>query len=380
MNKVLINGLLLNKELSGVQYYIKNLLDEYGRMSSSELEFSALLTSHYQKNIINNKNLRVETLNLENKNRIKRILFEHFRLSKLFIKKYDLLHAPGYILPYNWKKASVLTVHDLIALDYPQYCQNETVTYFKILLADSIKKATKIIAVSNKVKADILHRFDIKEEKIHVIYHGISERFKRLSANNKITDSIREKYNLPKKYILFVGNIEPKKNLVNLINAFYKLKNKNEIEHKLVIVGKKGWKDKFVYKSVSKLKIDRELKFIGYIPEEDLPAIYSMADLFVFPSLYEGFGIPPLEAMSCEVPVLISNRGALPEITGGSCMQVDPYNIEEIANQIYKLLTDKKMSERLVEEGKEWVKRFSWKTTALETLKVYKEAIYIYNR
>lgn len=375
MNKILINALLLNEKLSGVQYYIKNLLSEFESIKSSDLKCSTLLSSDYQKEI-NFNGVNIETPTIDTKNRINRLLYEHVMLSKLFSNRYDVLHAPGYILPYFWKKASVLTVHDLIALDYPQLCQNETVLYFKTLLPYSIKKASKVIAVSNTVKADILRRFDIEEEKISVIYHGINKQFKKIYPNNQKTEGVRIKYNLPNKYILFVGNIEPKKNLLNLINAFNKLKREKRIEHKLVIVGKKGWKYKPIFENISKLKIDNELIFTGYIPEEDLPTVYSMADLFVFPSLYEGFGIPPLEAMACEVPVMVSNSGSLPEITGGKCLQVDPFNIEEIASGIHKSLTDTGLRDKSILEGKKWVKQYSWEKSAKETLKVYEEAIH----
>ena len=374
MKNILINGLLLNGKLSGVQYYIKNLLDEYDKIQNSKYNIRTLLTSQNKENIISGY-LNIENFSISAKNRIKRIIFEHFMLPKLYAANNELLHAPGYILPFFWKKASVLTVHDLIALDYPLLCQSETAFYFKLLLPYSIKKATRIIAVSNKVKEDILNSFDIEEEKIHVVYHGISKQFKRIPSNNQITKRVSKKSNLPRKYILFACNIEPKKNLFNLIKAFQKLKTNEEIEHQLVIVGKKGWKYKSFFKKIMELKIEKNIIFTGYIPEEDLPAIYSMADLFVFPSLYEGFGIPPLEAMACEVPVIVSDKGALPEITGGKCKQVDPYNINEMAKGIFKLITDSNLRERSIQEGKKWVKQFSLEKAAIETLRVYEEAI-----
>ena len=143
---------------------------------------------------------------------------------------------------------------------------------------------------------------------------------------------------------------------------------------KLVIAGQKGWKYSPVLDAITRLGISNEILLIGYVPEEDLPGIYSMADAFVFPSLYEGFGIPPLEAMACETPVLVSDKGALPEITGGRCLQVDPFDVNEIAKGMYQLLTDDNLRNKSIINGKEWVKQFSWEKAAKETLGVYEQA------
>lgn len=136
-----------------------------------------------------------------------------------------------------------------------------------------------------------------------------------------------------------------------------------------------GWKYKGILDTIDRLKINREVIFPGYIPASDLPVIYSKADLFAFPSLYEGFGIPPLEAMACEVAVLTSNKGAVPEITGGRCLQVDPYQVNEIAHGMHKIITDQSLKQKLISDGKEWVKRFSWEIAAKETLNVYEQSI-----
>ena len=182
---------------------------------------------------------------------------------------------------------------------------------------------------------------------------------------------------MPEKYILFVGNIEGKKNLTRLLLAFNELINQNKIEHKLVLVGKKGWKNKSVYKTISKYNLKPYILFTGYVPKKDLPAIYSMSDLFVFPSIYEGFGIPPLEAMACGIPVIVSNQGASPEICGDACLLVNPYDIHEMAKSIEILLNNKELRQNKINLGLERVKQFNWEKTAKETLKIYEEAINI---
>lgn len=358
MRKILLNGLQLSDYNTGVQYYTKNL---YDGLESTNLKG------------VNIRLLRSQDLGpvVNYNNRVKRIFVENFSLLKLLRKNnFDLYHSPNYILPFFCNFPSVLTIHDLITLDYPDFCQTESVVYFRLSLSRSVKQASKIIAVSQTVKNDILRHFDIPEDKIKVIYHGLNPIFKK-----SIDESILKKHLLPGKYILFVGNIEPKKNLNRLIRAFDQLKKNTEMPHKLVIVGKKGWKYKSIFKTISELKIAKEIVFCGYVPEGDLPVIYSMADLFVFPSLYEGFGFPPLEAMACGVPVLASTKGALPEITGGNCLLVDPYQVDEIANGMHKILTDHSLKQKLISDGNKWVKQFSWEKAAKETLSVYEQTI-----
>jgi glycosyltransferase involved in cell wall biosynthesis len=369
MSKVLINGLLLNDQFAGVQYYIENLFNAFSSTNKS-LDVDILLTKNYKGNIKTNDISKIDIAG-----RSQRIIFENLMLPKYYKQaNYQLYHSPGYILPYFWKYPSVVTIHDLIALNYPEFCQTESTFYFKFFLPHSIKKATQIIAVSNKVKEDILNQFNILPDRINVIYHGINKCFKKIHSENELS-RVRLKYNLSERFILFVGNIEPKKNLLRLIKAFYQLKKHSEFKHKLIIVGKNGWKYNSVYNTIEKLRISDEIKFTGYVEEGDLPAIYSLADAFVFPSMYEGFGIPPLEAMACETPVLVSKQGALIETTGGRCLQVDAYNIDDIAKGINTLLTDENLRKRTIEDGKKWIKPFTWERAADLTMKVYEKIL-----
>jgi len=358
MQKILINGLQLGDQNSGVQYYTQNLYHEFMRRNKDDFDFQLMRSP-----VTGFRSLKI--------NRFKRILVENFSLPAYFRKyHFDLYHSPNYVLPYFTDIPSVLTIHDLLTLDHPELCQTESALYFKFFLPPSAKKAIRIIAVSNTVKKDILRHFWIPQEKVRVIYHGVNPVFKR-----SLDEAVLKKYHLPDRYILFVGNLEPKKNLERLIRAFDLLKRNTDIPHKLVLAGKKGWKYQSVFDTVAGLKINSEVIFTGYVPLEDLPAIYSMADLFAFPSLYEGFGIPPLEAMACEVPVLVSDKGALPEITGGACLQVDPFNVNGIAQGMYLLLADTHFRNKSVRSGKEWASRFTWENAAGETLKIYEQAI-----
>jgi glycosyltransferase involved in cell wall biosynthesis len=365
--KVLINGLQVGKNNSGVQYYTKHLYNAIKKLNPVNLEVQL-----YKQNT----NPRfpsflspVSRLLTPSKIRLSRILNENLRLPKYLTRNsLDLYHSPNYVLPFFLKSPSLVTIHDLITLDYPKLCKWESVLYFKLALPRSIKKANKIVTVSEKTKTDIQTRFKIPNEKIVVTHLGISSIFRKT-----VDKEVLSYYSITDKYILFVGNIEPKKNLVRLLQAYNKLNLSKNLTHKLVISGRKGWKCKKVFSTVKKLKLQESVIFTGYVPENDLPVLYSMADLFVFPSIYEGFGIPPLEAMACEVPILTSNTGALPETTGGNCLLVNPYNVNEIADGIHKLLVNEKLRKYYIEKGRNWVKQFTWERTAKKTLQVYNQ-------
>ncbi len=358
MNKILINGLQLDSKNTGVQYYAQNLYQEMCKSIPNTFNIHLHCIPHKG------------TPNLIGK-RYGRVFYENTRLPTYLSKNnYTLFHSPNYVLPYFITTPSVLTVHDVLAIERPRLCQDSSVVYHKLLMGRSIRKAAKIIAVSNTVKQDILRHFNVPEAKIQVIYNGVSAIFKKT-----LDPLLLRKYSLPENYVLFTGNIEPKKNLERLIRAFHILKKDTSIPHKLVITGKKGWKYNGVFKTVEELVCGNEIIFTGYVPESDLPALFSMASLFAFPSLYEGFGIPPLEAMACEVPVLVSNKGALPEVTGGKCLQVNPYNVEDIAMGMYKLLTNHQLRERTILEGKGWANQFTWKEAASKTIKLFERVL-----
>jgi len=369
--KILINALLLNSRFSGVQFSTENLLLSLAKIDSPLQELEVLLPADYPGQFKDRQYVRSHKTLFPAARRLKRIFYEHFRLPGLLRKeKAQLYHATGYILPWFLKTPNVLTVHDLIALDYPQYCKNENALYFRLCLPRSIKRADRIIAVSYTVKEDILRRFKIDPEKIDVVYHGVDASFKKIVAG-QILERVRNKYHIPQQYILFVGNLEPKKNLVRLIDAFLLLKKKNAIPHKLLIVGQDGWKSEAIHKRLERSGDTSDIVFTGYVDNEDLPAIYSMAALFAFPSLYEGFGLPVLEAMACGTPVLISDRGALPEIAGNIFPQVDPTSVPDIAAGMLKCLTDEVLRARNIRYGLERVKTFTWENTAWQTLEVY---------
>lgn len=290
-----------------------------------------------------------------------------FKLRKY---KLDIIHDPSQISPFlfNPSPKKVLTIHDLTPILFPETHGGIHTFLQNNILPRSLKRVDSIIAVSNSTKNDIISYFKIAEARVKVIYNGVDEIFQVLHEDEM--EDVKEKYEIKHPFILYVGTLEPRKNIPTLLRAFYLLKKKG-IQHRLVIAGGKGWKYKSVYKTVNELNLQKEVIFTGYIPSEDLPKIYNAADLFIYPSLYEGFGLPPLEAMACGTPVITSNTSSLPEVVGDAGILVDPLDVKKIADVMYKVLNNMDVRDRMVKRGLERAKMFSWEKCAEETLGVY---------
>lgn len=304
------------------------------------------------------------------------IYFWHFYLQyKLpHIKdiKLDVIHSPENSTLFrkfkNIKK--VVTVHDMILYIFGELKNMIDFTRYKFLMPKVLKTTDKIIAVSENTKKDLINYLKISEEKIKVIHEAAHTRYKPLNKND--VDDFREKYGLKEPFILYVGSFLPHKNIPTLIKAFYKLKKQNQIKHKLLLCGKK-YKIDEVLRIIKELNLENEVIFTGYIPTEHLPYLYNIADLFVYPSLYEGFGLPPLEAMACGTPVITSNTSSLPEVVGEGGIMINPRDIDALTEAIHKVLNDEELRKELSKKGLQRAKKFNWKKTAKETLKVYEE-------
>jgi glycosyltransferase involved in cell wall biosynthesis len=288
------------------------------------------------------------------------------------LKRMDVFHSPRYMLPKKKPCKFVVTVHDLAFKKLPHIFVKRTVKYFSNLLEDSIQKADKIIAVSHNTKEDLLRLFNVRDDKVEVIYEGVNENYK-VTTDCETLEHARSKYSLPEKFILYVGTIEPRKNLVGLIKAFHKLKEKKAIEHRLVIAGGKGWLYNDVFEAVERLGLTQDIIFTGYVEESELPTLYNLSDLFVYPTLYEGFGLPVLEAMACGVPVICSEVSSLPEVAGNAAIVVNPYDSDEIAEAIAHILENSSLKDTLIEKGIRRASMFTWQETARETLNLYQK-------
>ncbi|MBI2031218.1 MAG: glycosyltransferase family 4 protein [Candidatus Levybacteria bacterium] len=277
--------------------------------------------------------------------------------------KPDIFFTPTHYLPLFTSIPSAISILDLSYLHFPQLFKGKDFIQLKYWGRYSIKKAKRIFTISQASKDDIINLYKIPSEKIIVTYPGIKSQISNLKSQNM--EDLKKKYGINNPYILFVGTIQPRKNIVRLIEAFSKLKTDVE----LVIVGRKGWMWEEILVAPEKFDVEKRVKFLHEIPDDELPNFYKNAICFVLPSLYEGFGLPILEAMKYGCPVLTSNISSLPEAGGQAAIYFNPENVEEITKNLKKIIEDLDLRRELATKGYEQVKKFSWEKTARETLK-----------
>lgn len=298
------------------------------------------------------------------------------RYNKIFNDYSDIYHFFNYIVPPNIKGKVITTIHDMTHELYPETMSKRNLKRIKNGIDYSIKRSDKIITVSESSKNDIIRLMNVPESKIEVVYNGVEYKRFHQKYSDEEEAKVRNKYNLPEDYILYMGTLEPRKNIESIIKSFELLKKQGKFSNvKLVIAGKKGWLFESIFNLVNKLNLESEVIFTDYVDEDDKPIIYNMAKLFVFPSLYEGFGIPVLEAMASSVPVITSNVSSLPEVAGDAAVLVEPKDIEGIAQMMERVLTDEKLRNNLIERGKIQAQKFTWEASAEKMCKIYKEVM-----
>jgi len=285
----------------------------------------------------------------------------------------DLFHATEHLLPRLKGARTVLTVHDLIFLLFPEYHLPLNRWFLNRFMPFFLRRADAIIAVSQCTKDDLIRHYAVPSEKIAVVYEGVDARFQPVTDPD-ILARVRARYGLPERYILSVGTIEPRKNLTTLLEAYRTLRAQGS-ELKLVIAGKKGWLYEGFFRRLRELGLEREVVFPGFVPDEDLPALYSAAEFFVFPSLYEGFGLPVLEAMACGTPVVASNSSSLPEVIGEAGIMVEPRDIRALAEAMERVLADQGKQREMREKGLRQAAKFTWERAAAMTMEVYRSVL-----
>jgi len=284
-----------------------------------------------------------------------------------------LFHAPHYVLPPLVRCRSVVTIHDCIHLMFPQYLPNRfAFGYARTSIGLAAKRATRVLTVSESSKRDILRFVDTEAEKIVVIYNAYDERFAIDPAEEDVV-RVRERYQLQDEFVLYAGNVKPHKNLERLIDAFHIVRKRGLDHLKLVMIGDEISKYTALRRAVHQHQLHKYVRFLGYLPEETLAVMYRLAGVFVFPSLYEGFGLPPLEAMASGTPVVTSNVSSLPEVAGDAAVLVDPYDPQAIADGIYRVLTDADLRRDLRRKGVARAGMFSWEQSVRRVRKIYGE-------
>ena len=283
----------------------------------------------------------------------------------------DVFHSPNFVLAPVWRAAKVLTVHDLAFLLRPECADSKLRDYLEKTVPRSVARANYILADSENTRDDLICLLGVPPAKVEVVPGGVDSNFAPVRDKDTL-ERMRQHVSGGAPFILSVGVIEPRKNLVRLIEAFEMLKARIDLPHKLVLAGKRGWLSDPIYQRAESSRLASEILFPGYISDADLPALYSAADLFAFPSLYEGFGLPPLEAMACGTPVVVSNSSSLPEVVGNAALSVEAESTEELADAMVRLFEDSALRAGNVAAGLEQARRFTWQTAAERMLAVYR--------
>lgn len=373
--KIGINARYLQRPITGIERYALELIKNLARLDDVN-KYVLFFNSHEPlNNVVKKHNFETYVTAVPTKFRLLRIFWEQFWLA-LELKSNDvnIFHGPSFLSPLKKTCKYVVMIHDLSFFKYPESFTLENKLYFKFFLERSIKSADAIIANSEATKKDIIHYFKVDPLKIHVTYLAVDEKYRPLNNPAK-AEEVKKKYGLPEKFILFTGVLSPRKNLERTLLAFCLLKRKRKYPHKFVVVGKKGWLYDPIFEKIKFLNLENDVIFTDYVPEEDLPYFYNLADVFVLASLYEGFGLPIIEAMACGCPVVTSNRSSMPEIAGDAALLVDALKVDDIVAAFEKIIDDPELRATLVKRGFEQVKKFSWKTTAEKTLEVYKSLL-----
>ncbi|AYL94595.1 glycosyltransferase family 4 protein [Mucilaginibacter celer] len=348
---------------------VKNLVDEIIKNNDGRFELYLFITDKFKQQASLHFPIYVKLVFLPG---IPNMLSNLFLVPVMtFIYGIDVLLFQNFGSAWPALALKIAYIHDVLFLDHPEYYTPGEVTYFKQMIRFAAK-ADKIITISNSEKQRMLEHNVLSSNNIDVVYHGINEKFKPLSSYQPdAIEALEDKYKLPQKYLLYVGRVNIRKNLVTLVRAFALLKQHNI---KLVIAGKNTGAYPQLDSFIADNGLAGDIIFTGHVPEDDLYLLYARATVFCFPSYAEGFGLPPLEAMQCGVPVVVSNRTAMPEVCGTAALYADPDSAENMAGKIELLLADADLYQMKAKQGIAQARKFSWKKAANEILTLITEA------
>ena len=367
-----IDGRLVSYRMGGIARYTIRLTRALARVDHENTYWFFLHRRAPKKHIVDAPNFRTVTMLTPTHHPLEQFLLW------LELKRFplDVLHSPDFIPPlYNIRARRVITVHDLAFMRYPHLLTRSAARYYG-QIDRAVRKADHIIAVSQSTRNDLLNLLGVPESKITVIYEAADEVFRPL-PDAEVEREIQERYHLSPGYILFVGTIEPRKNLNTLRLAYHGLRVQYNLDPPLVFAGEHGWLADEIYSLVDELSLNDRCHFLGRVSTQELVYLYNGARIYAHPALYEGFGLPPLEAMACGTPAIVSNISSLPEIVDDAALLVDPTDVEAWTTAMHRLLTDDALWQELRDKGLQRAAQFSWERAARETLDVYHKVVQV---
>lgn len=371
---------LLDERYSGVAEYTLELLKALLQIDTENQYFLFYNSFHnleYRLPVFPQSNVKVIKTRLPNKllnYPLLRILQRPY-LDRLADTKIDLFFMPHLnFAAWSRQTKMILTVHDLSFVYYPKFFSLRKNMWHRLLAVKSlIRRAYHIVSLSENTKQDIVSYGQVLQEKVSVIYSGISSTFSKLLNDDSRLQTIKEKYQLPDRFLLFLGTVEPRKNLPTLFEAFSMIKQQPGYEDlELVVAGGTGWKAQPIYRQAEASPYRSSIKFLDYIPAEEKVYLYNLATIFVYPSFYEGFGFPPLEAMACGTPTIVSAASSLPEVVENAALMIDPYNARSIFTALHQLLEDRALYDHFSQAGQVQAAKFSWAKVAEQYLQLFK--------
>ena len=374
--RIAIDYTAATRQAAGIGNYVRSLVD--AMLAQDDTNQYTLLTSGRpprERPFPSAENVRGRSLIIPD--RYLNVLWYRWRLpisATFFTGQVDIYHGPDFVLPpLNGKLRKVVTVHDLAFLEHPEYAVPELAAYLKKVVPEAVEAADVVASVSQTTRQTLIEHFQTPLEKITLVPNGIRAYFRRIT-DPVLLEATRHKFGLKSPLVLGVGTQEPRKNHLGLIKAFHKAVstgNKSTRPAMLALAGGSGWLYEETEQIVAELKLEKKVRFLGRVSDLELMMLYSLADVFVFPSFYEGFGVPPLEEMACGTPVITSNTSSLPEVIGDAAIMVNPHKINEIASAINRVLENKQLQEDLRQKGYTRAAHFTWVRSAQKMLSIY---------
>jgi glycosyltransferase involved in cell wall biosynthesis len=366
--RVGIDARLVYYSQAGIGQYILHLVDGLAKVDGVN-EYVLLQSRKDSTTILEQPNFRRVSLWTPSHHRLERYAL-NVELMRLGL---DVLHSPDFIPPHRPSCRSVITVHDLAFLLYPHFLTKESARYYGHI-DEAVRWTDHIIAVSESTKRDTMQHLGVPEDKITVVYEAANPIFRPIDRE-KAREEVRSRHGVDGPFILFVSTIEPRKNVPTLLRALWQLQQCYKQDIRLVLAGGKGWLFEDAFAVVEELDLDDRVHFVGRVSSEDLLYLYNAAEMLAHPAFYEGFGLPPLEAMACGLPPVVSNVASLPEVVGDAGLLIDPHDTDELTVAMWRILNDTDLRQEMQTKGLRQAQRFSWERAARETQQIYRLAL-----